>query len=111
MSKLFYDHLIIIEDITLILDKYNITKEERGKILSLIDKTLHHSILNTILSHLPKNHHEVFLNKFTSYPYDLKLLTFLKDHTEVDIEIEILNTASSVKKTILKEIERSKKNS
>ncbi|KKU95176.1 MAG: hypothetical protein UY27_C0025G0008 [Candidatus Gottesmanbacteria bacterium GW2011_GWA1_48_13] len=54
MAQLFYDHLIVIEEITAVLDEHTLTKEERAELLRLIDQTLHHEILDTIFTHLPK---------------------------------------------------------
>lgn len=101
MSKIFYDHLIIIEEITAVLDKHNLSHKERTEILKLIDETLHHDILDIILTHLPKNHHETFLTKFHHAPHDIKLISFLKEATNLDIEKEILNQANKTKKELL----------
>lgn len=108
MNKLFYDHLIIIEEIEMTLTTHQITKEECEDVLHLIDKTMHSEILNRILKHLPRTHHEEFLTRFHAAPHDTSLMTFLKNHTVVDIEKEILMVANNVKKKMIKEIERAK---
>jgi hypothetical protein len=107
-AKIFYDHLIIIEEVEMILITHQLTKEECEEILQLIDRTMHNEILQKILSHLPRHHHEEFLTRFHAAPHDNKLMTFLKDHTIVDIEKEIMIVADSVKKKVLKEIEAAK---
>jgi hypothetical protein len=103
-AKIFYDHLIIIEEIELTLMTHQITKEECEEILRLVDRTMHSDILQRILKHLPFHHHEEFLTRFHAAPHDSKLMTFLKDHTIVDIEKEILSAANSVKNTVIREI-------
>ncbi len=108
MNKVFYDHLIIIEEIEFTLATHQITKEECKEILHLIDRTMHSEILSNILKHLPHAHHEEFLTRFHGAPHDKSLMSFLKDHTMVDIEKEILGVANRVKKTMIKEIERAK---
>lgn len=108
MSKVFYDHLIIIEEIVLFLDKHEINQERKKEILTYVDQTMHHHILDTILTHLPKHHHEQFLKKFYSAPYDVSLIQFLKEKVEADIEAEILKTADKVKKEIIKLINKSR---
>ena len=50
-------------------------------------------------------HHEEFLNRLHTAPHDKSIMTFLKDHTAVDMEKEILRVANSVKKKVMKEIE------
>lgn len=106
--KLFYDHLILIEEIEITLITHQVTREECEEILELVDKTMHSEIIQTILKHLPTHHHEVFLTRLHTVPHDRSIMTFLKEHTVVDIEKEILNTADRVKKGIIREIELAK---
>ncbi len=101
MGKIFYDHLIVIEEITAVLDSRGLTVKERQEILSLTDQTLHHHVLNVILTHLPREHHKSFLTRFHQAPHDETLLTFLKEKVTVDIEKEIVNEAQKVKKEII----------
>jgi len=108
MSKIFYDHLIIIEEITLVLDKHNLNIKERQEILNYVDQSMHHHILDTILTHLPKHHHEQFLSKFHAAPHDTKLIEFIKEKVNIDIEKEILKVANKVKKEVIKLIKKSK---
>ena len=108
MTKIFYDHLIIIEEVVAVLDAHNLTGAQKQEFLDLIDETMHHHILDTILTHLPREHHEAFLAKFHASPGDRTLMTFLKENISADIEKEILRKASNVKRQILKEIEQSK---
>ena len=41
MSKLFYDHLVNIEEIIIVLSEYDISEDDRQQILSTIDETIH----------------------------------------------------------------------
>ena len=109
MAKIFYDHLVAIEDIVVELDKHELHLEEREELISLADQTLHHHVLDVILTHLPKDKHPEFLEKFHATPHDEKLLEYLKKEIEEDIEMKIKEEAKKVKKEILAEIRRSKK--
>lgn len=109
MNKIFYDHLIIIEEITEVLATHQLTRDESEEILHLVDKTMHTEILQSILKHLPHHHHEEFLTKFHAMPHDISLMRYLKEHTVVDIEKVILLTANKVKKTVLREIQAAKR--
>lgn len=109
MAQLFYDHLIVIEEVIAVLDEHRLTKEERTELLDLIDQTLHHEILDTIFTHLPKEKHELFLTRFHQAPHDPKLLEFLQEETNIDIEKEILKTANKVKRQALSAIKKSRK--
>jgi hypothetical protein len=108
MTKLFYDHLIIIEEVTEVLVTHQLTQRECQEILELVDRAMHSEILNTIFKHLPKPHHEMFLVHLHAAPHDRKILEFIKEKSAVDIEKEILKTANAVKKKVIKEIESAK---
>ncbi len=108
MTKLFYDHLIIIEEIVAVLVEHKLSKKEQEEILDLVDQTMHQEILATIMHHLPKDHHERFLIHLHATPGDKKIMEFVKEKSGVDIEKEILKTADRVKRNVLKEIEAAK---
>lgn len=108
MSKIFYDHLIKIEEVTIELDNYELTIEEKSEFISLIDETLHNHTLEVILTSISKNLREDFLSMFHQAPHKLELLDFLKKEAP-DIEEKIKNCAEKIKKNILVEIKKSKK--
>lgn len=109
MSKIFYDHLINIEEVIIELNQNEISVEERSEFISMIDETLHHHVLDTILSNLPFEHHEDFLTKFHKAPHDPDLLIYLSQVSGVDMEEKIKSKANAIKKEILSEIKKSKK--
>ena len=109
MTKVFYDHLLIIEEVIAVFELHAIKGNERKELLQVIDKTMHHEILDTILTHLPRRHHEEFLLRFHSSPHDMSLMTYLNERAGIDVEKEILKAANSIKKTLIKEIEAAKK--
>ena len=108
MSKLFFDHLVIREEITAHLDTFVMDQEEKEEIIRIIDENLHHHVLNVILNHLPKEHHATFMELVIKTPHDPSVLDFVKSKVEVDIEEEIKNIAARIKKEILSEIKRAK---
>lgn len=107
MSKLFYDHLIILQDIIVELEQYEIPAEDRKQFMITLDEILHHHILDTVLLFLPHEHHQYFLERFTHEPHSLALLDFLQEKTKVDIEHEIKQTVDYVKKKILRDLKDS----
>jgi len=104
MAKLFYDHLIIIEEVTAVLDGYKLSNKERQEILTLIDQTLHQEILDVILTCLPKERHQEFLIRFNQQPHNSELLSFIKEHSPVNVELAILGRANKVKRKLLKTV-------
>lgn len=100
MNKIFYDHLIGIDELTALVDR---------ELADLIDNTMHHHILDEILTHLPVEHHKLFLERLAQSPHDPGLLIFIQEVTVIDIEEAIRKRAKSVKKELLKEIKSSRK--
>lgn len=105
MKQIFYDHLVIREDIEVELDRYRLDVNDREEILRLVDETLHAEVLHVILSKLPKEKHRKFLTHFHTNPADPDLLSELKKDIS-DIENEIQTVAAKVKSEILSEIKR-----
>ncbi|MCL4390292.1 MAG: hypothetical protein M1484_00030 [Patescibacteria group bacterium] len=109
MVKIFYDHLVLREEVIAVLDKHEIAVEEREELIELVDETLHHRVLDVILTHLPAAKHEEFLTKFHQAPHDPKLLNYLQAQTPVDIEAAIRAAAAAAKQELLDEIKRARK--
>ena len=109
MSKVFYDHLIVLQEVITVIDAHSVDPQEREELIDLADQTLHHHTLNVILNHLPKEHHQSFLSRFYEKPHDETLMQFLKENIVADIEKEIKIQADRVKKEILAEIKKARK--
>ena len=109
MAKIFYDHLIKIEEITIELDKNNVSIEEKEEFISLIDETFQIQMLNLILDRLPAEFHEDFLEHFQKSPQDEKLINYLTEKISTNIEDLIKIEAEKIKKELLSEIRKSKK--
>lgn len=107
MSKIWYDHLVVIEEITSHLDQFEVDPEEKQELIDLIDQTLHHHVLNVLLNHLPNEHHYEFIASFHTNPADEKLLDYIKSKVQVNIEEEVRKQATRIKKEILNEIKKS----
>ncbi len=99
MANLFYDHLIIIEEIEAVVGKDK-------KALELIDAVLQHEILDVIFSYLPREKHEEFLAHFHRTPNDAKLMRYLQEHCVINIELAILDRANKTKRKLLKEVKK-----
>lgn len=106
--KLFYDHLILIEDIFIEIDKLSISSSEKLSAKKLSDEYVHHHVLIYILETLPKTHHEEFLTKFYKAPFDLDHLRFLEEKTQRDVYIDLVVLGKKLKKELLKEIKKHK---
>jgi hypothetical protein len=108
-NKIFYDHLILFEEISSELEPYSENIQDLAELMELVDRHLHHHTLNVIFTHLPACHHEEFISLLSLNPQDEKLLDYLKERISVDIEKEITLKAEQIKKEILSEIKSREK--
>jgi hypothetical protein len=106
MSKLFFDHLVIKEEIDIELSRFNLTDEEKSELVEVVDQTLINHVLNVVLNHLPKDKHSDFVSRFHAAPHDLGLLEYLKVHAHPQIEEEIKKQVDKIKKEILSEVKK-----
>ncbi len=106
MNQLFYDHLIVIEEIVAVLDDHTVSTKDKTKILELMDATLQHEILDVIFTYLPREYHEEFLEKFRAAPGDTALMQYLKDNSPVNIELAILDRANKTKRKFLAQVRK-----
>src|SRR6185369_11635403 len=86
MSIIFYDHLLILDDIHMVINESARTREEKEELWQIFDEMIHHRMMNTVLDHLPKIYHGEFLEIFARTPHDKKLLKYLSDKSQKDIK-------------------------
>jgi hypothetical protein len=108
MSKLFWDKHIIFEEIEIELKGLELHRSERREVERLIDQLLSHRVLDRILTHLPKHHHDEFLKKFHEAPYDEKLVKYLDEKIDESVEKHVKDEVEKVKKELLHDIKSSK---
>lgn len=109
MSKIFYDHLIILEDVDKHIKDIAETHEERHELWQLVDEIVHHRVLGCVLDHLPGEHHDEFLGKFHQAPHSPNLLDYLKEKIEDNIEELIKQEIGELATELLQEIQERKK--
>ena len=87
MSKVYYDHLLILDEIEEIVKKHAKSQEEKEELWNLIDEIVHHRALDFVLSKLDRVHHEEFIEIFHRCPHDeIVIFGYLKDKAHPDIE-------------------------
>lgn len=105
--KNFYQHLVEIEEITIELDKLNLSEEQKAHLASLIDSTLHHIILDAILSELSEEDKRVFLKHVHDGDSD-KIWNFLNSKID-NIEDKIKKAADDLKKELHRDLRQAHK--
>src|SRR3990167_1424953 len=97
--KYFYTHLIEIESIIVELDKLDLSDDQRIHLTGLIDSSLHHTILDAVLSELKPVDKRIFLTHLQENDHS-KIWKFLNEKVE-NIEDKIKKTAGNLKFGIL----------
>lgn len=108
MSLVFYDHLIVLDEVDAEIKTAAKTKEEKEELWQIVDEIVHHRIMDVILSRLPRESHEEFLEKFTKSPHDRELISYLREKIKDDVEAIIHEEIQKLKKEILAEIRKKK---
>jgi hypothetical protein len=106
MSKIFYDHLLVLNEVEGAIRLNVSSLEEKEELWQIIDELIHHRVMAIILENLPREHHEEFLEKFTLAPYDQKLIVYLNDKSAKKIEDLIRKEAKKIESEIIKEIKK-----
>lgn len=102
MKKQFYSHIIEYESLIIELDKLDLSDEQKEHLLELIESSLHHTVLDAILSELSVEDKQKFLD-YLSYRDHDTILEFL--HTKVEnIEEKIKKAAEDLKKELHKDL-------
>ncbi len=109
MSKtFFYSYLTEIESIITELDKLDLSLEQKVHLTNLIDSSLHHTILDAILSELTPTDKKVFLNHLKENDR-IKIWQFLNGKVD-NIEEKIKNAAEDLKTKIHHDLKEATKN-
>ena len=102
MKKYFYSDLIEIDSIVTALDELELTDEEKVHLLGIIDSSLHHAILDAVLSELSEHDKKIFLDHMTNEENE-KIWKFLNSKVD-SIEEKIKKTALDLKEELHKDI-------
>jgi hypothetical protein len=70
MKKHFYSHLIRLDSVHISLNDLELTVEERNELIGIMDSSIHHVILDTILSELSSYDKKLFLTHLHSQKHD-----------------------------------------
>ena len=104
MSKIFYDHLVILEEVDTEIKSIAEFPEEKEELWKLVDEIVHHRVMISILDKLPIEHHEEFLTRFHEAPHHDSHIDFLNDKLEENIENIIKKEIKSLEVELLQEI-------
>ncbi|MGD8744646.1 MAG: hypothetical protein PVJ52_03570 [Candidatus Woesebacteria bacterium] len=109
MSKVFYDHLIGLEDLEREINSVFEGSEEKEELWQLVDEIIHHRVLGCVLDNLPHEHHEEFISNFHESPHDETHFEYLEQKTEGGIVKEIKISIKQIGDELVSLIEDLKK--
>lgn len=91
----FYSHLIEVESIIVKLDSLDLSDEQKKHLAGLVDSSIHHFVLDAILSELSLQDKRVFLNHLKEDDHG-KIWIFLSGKID-NIEDKIKKAAEDLK--------------
>jgi len=86
MSKLFFDQLVVLDDVDGEIKKLTKSREEKEELWQLVDEMVHHRVLGCVLDALPRGNHDEFLDKFHDAPHDESLMDYLREKVGDNID-------------------------
>ena len=104
MSKIFYDHLIILDEVEVEINNLGLEHDERQELHDLIEETLHHRVLTRVLEVLPKEHHENFLKEFKKRPHDGALIDYINERIDDSVEKHVTEEIEKLKDELLQDL-------
>ena len=106
MSHIFYDHLLILDEVEAEVKKTAQTPEEKEELWRLIDEIVHHRVMGKLLDKLPKDNHEDFLTRFHEAPHDDGLMDYLRQKIGENVEELIRQEIGELAYELLAEIRK-----
>lgn len=109
MAKLFYDHLIMLDEVLLEVAALDVDQTARQTIIKAIDEITNYRVIIYILDILPSDYHEEFLLRLRSAPADVAHIKFIESKLERDISADLIALGEKIKKELLTEIKKYQK--
>ena len=103
----FYSHLVGIESINFKLDEMDLSDEEKLHLAQLVDSSLHHRVLDAILSQLSDSDKRAFINYLKEDDHD-KIWKFLNEKID-EVENKIKKAAEDLTGELHEDIRKAHK--
>ncbi len=109
MKKHFFSHLIELDSLHLELSNHSLDESQELEVKRLIDESIYHTVLETILSELSEEDKKIFLSHLVADDHG-KIWEFVNGKVE-NIEDKIVKAAEDIKKELHQDIKSTKKGS
>lgn len=107
MKKHFYSHIIEIDSVFVAIDLLEMEKGEREELIAIVESSIHHIVLDTVLSELSEHDKKVFLAHVADENHD-NIWSLLQEKTP-RIEHKIRKGVDKFKQDLHKDIAKAKK--
>lgn len=104
----FYSKFITIDSVVEELHSLDLSQEEKVHLASLVDSTLHHAILDEVLSNLNEDDKKLFLKLLSKDTEHDKLMEFLETKVE-GIEEKIKKVSDELVVQMKKDVKEAKR--
>jgi len=104
MSKIFFDHLIVFEELEAQIEAICESSEEKEELWRLVDEIIHCRVLEVILDVLPYEYHYEFLTRFYTAPYEESHIKYLNERVKGSIEELIAEEIKKLEEEIIQEL-------
>ncbi len=105
---MFYSELIQIESVIIAMDELDLKDEHKSHLSKLVDSTVHHTIMELILSKLSKSDQVEFVKLYNQDPHNREIIKFLNSKV-AGIDQEIKQAAVKLKNELHEDIRESSK--
>lgn len=106
MKKHFYSHIIEIESIYSILDVMDLEDHEKKELIIIIDSTIHHTVIDTVLSELSEKDKKIFLSHMSKDRHE-DLWTHLRNNID-KVEHKINHAVNNLMNELHLDVEEAK---
>lgn len=104
--KYFYNHLVEVESLIIELDSLDLTKEQKVHLATIVDSSLHHTILDVIMSELSQRDKIAFLKHVEKDDHE-KIWQFLNSKVD-NIEEKIKKVADDLTRELHEDLKKAK---
>lgn len=106
MKKHFFSYIVEVDSLHIELDALDMSEDEKKHIKELIDNSIYHTVLDTILSELNEEDKRIFLEHVLENDHS-KILEHINSKVE-NIEEKIVKAADELKKELYEDIKKAK---
>jgi len=103
MNKYFYSHIIEIDTLIIEIKKLDFPEPEKNNLVTLVDNTIYHKVIDVVLSELGEEDKQLFL-KLLAQDQHKDIWDHLKDKV-IDIEDKIKTAVNELIEDFRKDLE------